>query len=61
LRRQAQHIVAKAGEQAWETGTVKCQSSNAEVRVQKGARIPDCPNGHTRYDERIEELGRRSS
>jgi hypothetical protein len=53
-------MVAKAGEKAWETGTFKCQSCNAEVRVQKGDRIPECPNGHKTYDERIEEPGRRS-
>lgn len=52
-------MVAKAGEKAEETGTFKCQSCNAEVRVQKGRTIPECPNGHTSDDERINEPGRR--
>ena len=54
-------MVAKAGEKAWETGTFKCQSCNAEVRVQKGHKIPECPNGHKTFDERIEEPGRRKT
>ena len=54
-------MVAKAGENAWETGTFKCQSCNAEVRVQKGHQIPACPNGHKTFDERIEEPGRDDS
>lgn len=48
-------MVAKAGEKAQETGTFKCKSCNAEVRVQKGKAIPECPNGHKTYDERIDE------
>jgi hypothetical protein len=54
-------MVARAGEKAWETGTFKCQSCNAEVRVQKGHKIPECPNGHKTFDERIEEPGRRKN
>ncbi|HLG70769.1 MAG TPA: alpha helical protein [Chloroflexota bacterium] len=52
---------AHAGEKAWETGTFKCQSCNAEVRVQKGHKIPECPNGHKTFDERIEEPARSRS
>jgi len=52
-------MVAKAGERAEETGTFKCQSCNAEARVQKGDRIPECPNGHKSYDERIDEPSNR--
>ena len=48
-------MVAIAGERAQGTGTFKCQSCNAEVRVQQGDRIPECPNGHKRYDERVNE------
>jgi hypothetical protein len=40
--------------------------SGSDAQKQQGradldARIPECRNGHTTYDERIEELGRRSS
>ena len=48
-------MAAHAGEQAWKTGTFKCQSCNAEVRVRKGRKIPKCPNGHSTFDERLDE------
>ncbi len=49
------NVAAHAGEKARETGTFVCQSCNAKVRVQKGHTIPECPNGHKTYDERIDE------
>ena len=48
-------MAAHAGEKAWKTGTFKCQVCNEEVRVQKGRTIPKCPNGHTTFDERVDE------
>jgi hypothetical protein len=48
-------MAAHAGEKAWKTGTFVCQSCNAKVRVEKGHTIPKCPNGHSTYDERIDE------
>ncbi len=48
-------MAAHAGEKARGTGTFVCQSCNAKVRVQKGHTIPQCPNGHETFDERIEE------
>jgi hypothetical protein len=53
-------MVAHAGETAQESGTFHCRSCNATVRVKKGDRIPECPNGHKIYDERTDEPGRRS-
>jgi hypothetical protein len=48
-------MAARAFEQAWRTGTFICQSCREEVRVAKGARIPECPNGHRTYSLRIDE------
>ncbi len=54
-------MAAHAGERAWKTGTFICQECNAEVRVKQGSAIPRCPNGHTTYDERVDEpAGQRS-
>ena len=52
-------MVAKSGERAWRTGTFRCALCNAEVRVQEGERIPECPNGHKSSDERVNEPGDR--
>jgi hypothetical protein len=51
-------MAAHAGEKAWNTGTFKCQVCNQEVRVRKGAIIPQCPDGHSTFDERLNEPGR---
>ncbi len=48
-------MAAHAGEQAWKTGTFVCQVCNAKVRVEKGQTIPKCPNGHSTFDERVDE------
>src|SRR5262249_19547776 len=48
-------MAAHAGKGAWNTGTFKCQSCNAEVRVRKGSTIPKCPNGHSKFDKRLDE------
>jgi hypothetical protein len=48
-------MAARAGEQAWRTGTFICESCHEGVRVRKGARIPECPNGHRTFLWRIEE------
>lgn len=48
-------MAAHTGERAWKTGTFHCQVCNATVRVEKGEKIPECPNGHKTFDERTEE------
>jgi Zinc-ribbon containing domain len=53
-------MAAHAGEKAWRTGTFVCQVCNAKVRVQKSKVIPKCPNGHSTYDERVDEKGSES-
>lgn len=46
---------AYAGERARETGTFHCAQCGAKVRVRKGERIPECPNGHHVFDRRTDE------
>ena len=48
-------MAAKAGEKAWKTGTFVCQVCDETVRARKGQAIPECPNGHTTFAERIDE------
>jgi DNA-directed RNA polymerase subunit RPC12/RpoP len=53
---------ANAGEKARETGDFRCANCNEQVRVQKGHKIPKCPNcGHGTFDTRYHEPGNRSS
>jgi hypothetical protein len=54
-------MAAHAGETARETGDFHCQSCNAVVRVTKGKKIPECPNGHKTFDTRTGEPGNKSS
>lgn len=48
-------MAAHAGEKASKSGTFVCQVCNEKVRVQQGETIPECPNGHSTYDERVDE------
>jgi hypothetical protein len=48
-------MAARAGEQAWRTGNFICESCHEWVHVTKGARIPECPNGHHTYYLRVDE------
>jgi predicted RNA-binding Zn-ribbon protein involved in translation (DUF1610 family) len=53
-------MAAHAGEKAQEGGTFHCQKSNENVRINKGATIPKCPNcGGVSYGERTEETSGR--
>jgi len=48
-------MVVHSGERARMTGTFHCQSCHAKVHVDRGDRIPACPNGHQAFDERTDE------
>ncbi len=46
---------ARAGERARETGTFHCAKCGAKMNVNKGEKIPKCPNGHTAFESRTGE------
>lgn len=48
-------MTAKAGDRAQETGVFHCATCRAKVRINKGEKIPECPNGHREYDRRTDE------
>lgn len=48
---------AYTGERARETGTFHCAVCGAKVYAEKGARIPECPNGHRVFNRRTGEPG----
>lgn len=50
-------MTARAGEKARKTGTFHCQVCSETVRVQEGDTIPECPNGHEKFDRRTDEPG----
>ncbi len=49
-------MVARAGEKARETGDFRCENCHAQVHVQRGQTIPQCPNcGNNTFDTRLHE------
>lgn len=47
---------AHAGEKAREGGDFRCQKCHEQVRVNKGEKIPKCPNcGNETFDTRLHE------
>ncbi|MGN6553294.1 MAG: zinc ribbon-containing protein [Verrucomicrobiota bacterium] len=49
-------MAAHTGEQAREGGDFRCQKCHHQVRVNKGEKIPKCPNcGNTVFDTRLHE------
>jgi hypothetical protein len=50
---------AHAGEKARETGVFHCAVCGARVWVKQGETIPECPNGHTKFNRRTQEPGDR--
>ncbi len=50
------NMAAKAGEKAREGGEFRCEKCHHMVRVNKGAKIPRCPNcGNPTFDTREHE------
>lgn len=53
---------AKSGEDAREGGEFRCERCHAHVRVNKGDKIPKCPNcGNSSFDTRTHETSGRSA
>ena len=50
-------MAANAGEKAQKTGDFYCATCDEKVHATQGEPIPTCPNGHTRFDARRNELG----
>jgi predicted RNA-binding Zn-ribbon protein involved in translation (DUF1610 family) len=53
---------AHSGENAQEGGEFRCERCHQQVRVNKGATIPKCPNcGNESFDSRTHETSGRSA
>jgi hypothetical protein len=49
-------MAAHAGERAQKTRVFHCASCQAAVPVRAGEEIPRCPNGHTEFKQRMQQL-----
>jgi hypothetical protein len=53
-------MARQAGERVRETADFYCTKCKAKVHVEKGARIPRCPQGHHEFTRPASEPGREA-